>query len=45
MSLHNLIKQDAHALNEGSMPHLQSYVEKLANAGQRPFAQCALLKD
>lgn len=45
ISLHNLIKQDAHTLNERSIPRLQSYVEKLANAGQRSFAQCALLKD
>jgi hypothetical protein len=45
MSLHNLIKQDAHTLNKRSLPRLQSYVEKLANAGQRSFAECALLKD
>jgi hypothetical protein len=45
MSLHNLIKQDASTLNKRNVPRLQSYVEKLANAGQRSFAQCALLKD
>jgi hypothetical protein len=45
MSLHNLIKQDTHTLDERSIPRLQSYVEKLANAGERSFAQCALLKD
>ena len=45
MSLHNLIKQDTYALNERSIPRLKSYVEKLASAGQRSFAQCALLKD
>ena len=45
MSLYNLIKQDAHTLNERSIPRLQSYIEKLAIAGQRSFAQCALLQD
>jgi hypothetical protein len=33
ISLHNLIKQNAHTLDERSIPRLQSYVEKLANAG------------
>ncbi|PQE27728.1 pogo transposable element protein [Rutstroemia sp. NJR-2017a BVV2] len=45
MSLHNLIKQNTYILNERSIPRLQSYIEKLANAGERSFAQCALLKD
>jgi hypothetical protein len=31
-SLHNRIKQDAHTLNEASIPRLQRHVQKLANA-------------
>jgi hypothetical protein len=45
MSLHNLIKQDAHALNETSIQRLQRRVQKLANAGQRSIAYCALLDE
>src|SRR6266498_4672551 len=43
MLLHNLIKQDTHALNETSIPRLQRHVQKLANAGQRAITYCALL--
>ena len=45
MSLHNLIKQDAHVLNEMSIPRLQRHVDKLANAGQTSLAYCAILKE
>ncbi|KAF2174522.1 hypothetical protein K469DRAFT_473871, partial [Zopfia rhizophila CBS 207.26] len=45
MSLHNLIKQDTYTLNETSIPRLQRRVQKLANAGQRSLAYCALLDD
>jgi hypothetical protein len=44
-SLQNLIKQDALTLNETSIPRLQRHVQKLANAAQMSFAQCALLDD
>jgi DDE superfamily endonuclease len=44
-SLHNLIKQDAHTLNETSIQHLQRHVQKLANAAQISFAERALLHD
>jgi hypothetical protein len=42
-SLHNLIKQDAYTLNETSIQRLQRHVQKLANAAQISFAECALL--
>jgi hypothetical protein len=45
MSLHNLIKQDTYTLNETSIPQLQRRVQKLANAGQRSIAYCALLDE
>jgi hypothetical protein len=45
MSLHNLIKQDTYTLNETSIPRLQRRVQKLANAGQRSIAYCALLDE
>jgi hypothetical protein len=38
MSLQNLIKQDAHALDETSKKSLQRHVQKLANAAQTSFA-------
>jgi len=44
-SLHNLIKQDAHTLNETSPQRLQRHVQKLANAAQVSFAERALLRD
>jgi hypothetical protein len=40
-SLRNLIEQDAHTLNDASKQRLQ----KLANAAQKSFAECALLLD
>ena len=45
MSLHNLIKQDTYTLNETSVPRLQRYIQKLANAGQTSIAHCALLDE
>ncbi len=45
MSLHNLIKQDAHALDEASKQRLQRHLQKLANAAQTSFAEHALLQD
>lgn len=45
MSLHNLIKQDTSTLTESSIPRLQRHVQKLANAGQRSIAYCALLDE
>jgi hypothetical protein len=45
MSLHNLIKQDAHTLNETSIQRLQRHIQKLANAAQISFAESALLRD
>jgi hypothetical protein len=44
-SLYNLIKQDAHTLDETSKQRLQKRVEKLTHAAQRTFAECALLHD
>ena len=44
-ALHNLIKQDAHTLNETSIQRLQRHVQKLANAVQISFAERALLHD
>jgi len=38
MSLHNMIKQDAHALDETSKQRLQRHLQKLANA--RPNILC-----
>jgi hypothetical protein len=43
--LHNLIKQDAHALDEISQQRLQRHVQKLASAARVSFAECALLQD
>ena len=45
MSLHNLIKQDAHALDETSKQRLQRHQQKLANAAQTSFSEHALLQD
>jgi hypothetical protein len=44
-SLHNLIKQDAHTLNETSILRLERCVQKLVNAAQVSIAECALLCD
>lgn len=44
-SLHNLIKQEACALNELDKQRLQRYVQKLASAAQRSFAKEALLQE
>jgi hypothetical protein len=44
-SLHNLIKQDAHTLNETSIQRIEGHVQKLANAAQISFAERALLYD
>ena len=44
-SLHNLIKQDAHTLNEKCTQRQQRRVQKLANAAQISFAENALLRD
>ncbi|KAK0703023.1 hypothetical protein B0T26DRAFT_791542, partial [Lasiosphaeria miniovina] len=38
-SLHNLIKQDAHILNETSRQRLKRHVQKLTNAAQLSFAE------
>jgi hypothetical protein len=50
VSLQNLIKQDAHTLNEASIQRLERHVQKLAHAAQASFterafldAKCALL--
>lgn len=44
-SLHNLIKQDAHTLDETSIQRLQRHVQKLANAAHTFFAERVLLND
>jgi len=44
-SLHNLIKQDAHTLNEAIIPRLERRVQKLVDAAQVSIAECALLRD
>jgi hypothetical protein len=44
-SLHNLIKKDAHTLDETSTQRQQRRVEKLANAAQISIAENALLRD
>jgi hypothetical protein len=44
-SLHNLIKQEACALNEPSKQRIQRHVQKLASAAQISFAKQALLQD
>jgi hypothetical protein len=44
-SLHNLIKQDAHMLDEISKQRLQRHVQKLTNATQLSFAERALLQE
>ena len=44
-SLHNLIKQDTHALDTTSKQRLQRHLQKLATAARISFAECALLQD
>ena len=44
-SLHNVIKQDTHTLDKTSIQRLQRHIQKLANAAQISFAECALLHD
>jgi hypothetical protein len=44
-SLHNLIKQEACALNEPSKQRIQRHVQKLASAAQIAFAKQALFQD
>jgi hypothetical protein len=44
MSLHNLIKQDTSILDETSTHRIRRRVQKLANAGQKAIAYCALLE-
>jgi hypothetical protein len=44
-SLHNLIKQEACALNEPSKQRIQRHIQKLASAAQISFAKQALLQD
>jgi hypothetical protein len=41
--LQNLIKQDAHTLNEASIQRLERHVQKLAYAAQVSFTELALL--
>jgi hypothetical protein len=43
-SLHNLIKQDVHTLNEASIQRIERRVQKLANAAQISFAERAFLR-
>ena len=43
--MHNLIKQDAYALDEPSKQRIQRHVQKLASAARISFAECALLQD
>ncbi|TVY12904.1 hypothetical protein LARI1_G009147, partial [Lachnellula arida] len=45
VSLQNLIKQDAHTLDETSIPRLERRVQKLVDAAQVSIAECALLRD
>jgi hypothetical protein len=43
VSLQNLIKQDALALNEASIQRLERHVQKIAYAAQVSFAESAFL--
>ena len=43
VALHNLIKEDAHMLDESQKQRLQKHVQKLANATHLSFAERALL--
>ena len=44
-SLHNLIKQDTHVLDETSKQRLQKQLQKLTNATQLSFAERALFQE
>lgn len=44
-SLHNLIKQDTHVVDEASRQRLQRRIQKLTNATQLSFAERALLEE
>jgi hypothetical protein len=44
-SLHELITERMHALNEPSKQDIQKYVQKLANAAHMSSAECALLRE
>jgi hypothetical protein len=44
-SLHSLIVQDAHALDETSKSALKRHLQKFADAAQTSFAERALLQD
>jgi hypothetical protein len=44
-SLHDLIKADTHTLNEASKYRIQRHLQKLTNATQLSFAECALLQE
>lgn len=44
MSLHNLVQQDTSTIEETCMTRVQRRVQKLANAGQKAIAYCALLE-
>lgn len=44
MSLHHLIKRDTSILDETSTHRIRRRVQKLANAGQKAIAYCALLE-
>ncbi|KAF1938408.1 hypothetical protein EJ02DRAFT_354629, partial [Clathrospora elynae] len=45
IQLHNLIKEEARALDEISQQRLQRHVQNLASAAQILFAKCVLLHD
>ena len=45
MSLHNLIKQDVHMLDDTSKRRLNKHIQKLTNAAQLSFAERALLQE
>jgi hypothetical protein len=44
-SLHEIITQDAHALNQTNKERLQQHIQKLTSAAQTSFAKRALLQD
>jgi hypothetical protein len=44
VSLHNLIKQDVHTLNEASIQRIERHVQKLAHTAQVSFAERAFLR-
>jgi hypothetical protein len=44
MSLYNMIQQDTSTLDETGTLRVQRRIQKLANAGQKAIAYCALLE-